>query len=82
MYVCMFVCLLRCIVSFSADRIADSTLHTADSLKEAESKVADMKASNPLFASLFNSSRPEITGDAARKNLFIRTSTAIYTQNR
>ena len=41
-----------------------------------------MKKSNPLFASLFNSSRPAETGDAERKNLFIRTTTAIYTQNR
>ncbi len=62
--------------------IADSTSHSGEVRQEAEDRVAAMKAANPLYASLFNSSRPAVTGDAERKNLFIRTTTAIYTQNR
>lgn len=64
-----------------ARAISDVTL-TAGAVGEADAKVASLKAANPLYASLFTSSRPALSGDDERKGLFIRTSTALYTQNR
>ena len=54
----------------------------SDAVHEADARVSDLKAKNPLYASLFTSSQPALSGDAERKNLFIRTAAPLFTQNR
>ncbi len=65
-----------------SDRVADTSMRGAEVAKEVDDKMAAMKAANPVFAALFNSSKPAVDPSAAKDNLFIRTTTSIYTHGR